>query len=753
MSKMRIAQPGKLDPAQSLFEDNENIDVLSIMSALRRRKWLVAAITIAGTLIAIVIGKSIEPMYTARTAILIEPVDNLIGGNAQFREPDDQTIANQIRKMQSRDFKARVMEDMGLFGDPEFNPALREKVALLDRFPLSLAKEPLLQLGSTLPPDLATMLQLAPVEDLPLDETAIRLSQEYALQNFGAGLQLSNDGTSHVINIGFSAGDPVKAAQIANRVTEIFVSEKLEERTLGTERDTAWIEDRLAELEVELQGAERAVVEYQTLTLGGVSSQTVNEQRVEQLNRQLLEQQAQLASKQAALSQIRQAQAVGGSALDSLIPSAILVSLRQQEITLLREEADARELYGPRHPRMLEIQTQLGEVQNKIQAEVNSEIRRLEGEVRVSSSIVANVRRELSTIQSDSDDIRLAEVELIELERKRDAIRAQYETLLAQFRDLQDQRSTVTPDARIIARAEAPPSPSTPGAKIFGGAGLMLSFCLGALAAIVLDRMDRGIRSAREVERILGLGTLGLVPKLERLKRTQKPYQYLMEKPLSAYAEAIRSIYMAIKLSNVDKQPKVVLVTSSLPQEGKTTLAVSLATFAARSHKRVLIMDLDLRHPSVHRELGWQVSGGIVEFMANERSLEEVIHHDLETGLHFLPIKGQTTNPTDLLDSQRMRLLIEHCRETYDYIVLDSAPLASVTDTRVASLLADRVIFCVRWGETFESAAVDSIQSLRDVGVEPAGAVITQVDMKRHALYGYGDVGEYYNRSQKYYVD
>ena len=243
------------------------------------------------------------------------------------------------------------------------------------------------------------------------------------------------------------------------------------------------------------------------------------------------------------------------------------------------------------------------------------------------------------------------------------------------------------------------------------------------------------------------------MPKLDRLKRGQRPYQYLMDKPLSAYTEAVRGIYMALKLTNIDRAPKVILVTSALPEEGKTTIAVSLATFAARSHKRVLLIDLDVRHPSVHQELGWSVSHGLVEYLVDDRPLEDVIQHDLESGLHFIPVKAQATNPTDLLESERLRSLIELCRSRYDYVIIDSAPLVSVTDSRLVALLADKTVFVIKWGDTVESAAQDATQTLRDIGVDIAGAVLTQIDLKKHAQYHYADIGEYYNKTKNYYVN
>ena len=333
------------------------------------------------------------------------------------------------------------------------------------------------------------------------------------------------------------------------------------------------------------------------------------------------------------------------------------------------------------------------------------------------------------------------------------ANRTLYEQLLGRFNETQDQQGIVEADSRVVAVATPPALPSSPGPKLFAAAGFTVSFLLGSLLAVLLERLDRGLRSAREVESALGLTTLGLVPRVDRLRRKQRPHQYLREKPLSSYAEAIRGVLTALKLSNPQNPPKVLLVTSSLPEEGKTTFAVSLASLVARSQKRVLLIDLDLRHPSVHRELGWQVSAGLVEYMAGERSLQEVIHNDLETGLHFLPVKAHTTTPTDLLESDKMRQLLEVCRENYDLVVLDSAPVASVNDTKVAAGLADRVVFIVRWGKTIESAARDSLRSLREAGIEPAGAVLAQIDLRKHAQYRYGDIGQYYTRSRRYYVN
>lgn len=752
------SQASDVAAEKSVFGEDATVDLMDVLGMLRRRKWLIMLVTALGTVAAAMLGMVITPTYTAKSAVLVDPRQLQLGNIEQVLQGltvNTSTIATQIGVMQSETFLASVMDDLHLFDDPEFNPSLRPQppttVAALPSF-----LQPIGQVLSYLPSEWLIATGLASQPEPMLESQAPGVVREKTIDNFTKNVAFLSDGQSNLIQVSFTSEDPEKAAVISNRISELYIQDQINNKLGATDKASGWLQQRLNELRADVQKSDEAVQKFKTanniVEAGGT---TLNDQELSDLNRELVTAQADLAAKQSKLRIIRD---MGGSAaalqsVGDVTASPMILQLRQQQIELERQESQLRTLYGDRHPLIVQLKDEKAKVAAGIRDEVSRVTHTLENDVKVASVQVGSIQSALDKLKNRSAQDRVADVQLQELDRVALANRTLYEQLLARFNETQDQQGIVEADARVVAKASPPVSPSSPGPKLFAAAGFTVSFLLGSLMAVLLERLDRGLRSAREVESALGLTTLGLVPRVDRLRRKQRPHQYLREKPLSSYAEAIRGVLTALRLSNPQNPPRVLLVTSSLPEEGKTTFAVSLASLVARSQKRVLLIDLDLRHPSVHRELGWQVSAGLVEYMAGERTLQEVIHNDLETGLHFLPVKAHTTTPTDLLESDKMRELLQVCRENYDLIVLDSAPVASVNDTKVAASLADRVVFIVRWGKTIESAARDSLRSLREAGIEPAGAVLAQIDLRKHAQYRYGDIGQYYTRSRRYYVN
>lgn len=738
--------------------DNASVDVVSFFAVLWRRKWLILLISLVGATIGWVYGKQRVPLYTASALIVVDPredrvlnIEKVVG-----RLPvDEKIVATEMGVITAHTNLRRTVEELGLVHDPEFNPLLQteqpgwlrlEPRFLIERALSLVPRNWLVAIGVAAEP--AGWPREAEVPDRPVEDLVAAALAER--------VRVVNDGVSYLINLEVSAEDPAKAAQIANHLAGVYVDGQRRSKLGATGRASAFLEERLESLRAEVEKAERAVANFRAeqglLDAQGV---TLGEQELSELNRELIVARGEMAERQAKLRLVRELRASGRGldAISDIAASPVIVNLRAQEAELARQEAELVTQFGPRHPRMVQLERDRANLQAKVRAEIDRLATQLENDVRVVQARVATLESQLSGVKGRSARDRQAEVKLKELERQAEAARQLYLSVLQRSKETREETQLVEPDARIVSPATPPLVPSSFGPKVYLLVGFTGSLLISSALAFLLESLGKGLRSAREVERLTGLPMLSLVPEIPG-RRHQKPHHYLLEKPLSLYAEAIGAVFVA--LVTTPARPgggSVVLVTSSLPEEGKTTLVVSLGIFAARSGKKVLLVDLDLRHPSVHRNLGWQLPNGILEVLREECSLEEAIQVDEETGLHFLPVKGQTVNPIALLASERMREFLARCRIGYDLVILDTAPVASVTDARILAPLVDQVVYAVQWNKTPATLVQDELAALQELGAPLKGVVLTRVDLDKHARYGYADRTGYYTKLHKYYLN
>jgi polysaccharide biosynthesis transport protein len=296
-----------------------------------------------------------------------------------------------------------------------------------------------------------------------------------------------------------------------------------------------------------------------------------------------------------------------------------------------------------------------------------------------------------------------------------------------------------------------PLDPSFPNKKLFIALALVGSALFGMLLAIVVERLDNGFRSAEQVEQLTGVSGLGMIPALSAAARVgNAPEDFLVKKPTSNFAEAIRSVRTAILYSHVDRPPRAILITSAVPEEGKSLLSVSLARSSAKAGQKVLLIDADMRRPKIGRLLKGNNQATLAELFAGQKTSEEVINIDEDTGMHFISAKSGMPNPQDMLGSQSMRDFVRQVSQHYDLVIIDSPPVLAASDSVVLSRIVDATVFVVRWEQTPREVVIGALKQLQAVGGVVAGVVLSRVNVKKHARFGYGDTGYYYGKYKEY---
>ncbi|MDE1173256.1 MAG: polysaccharide biosynthesis tyrosine autokinase [Parvibaculaceae bacterium] len=486
---------------------------------------------------------------------------------------------------------------------------------------------------------------------------------------------------------------------------------------------------------------------------------TINDQQLSELNAQLILARTDLAEKESRLGGAQQVARSGGNtdSITEVLQSSVIGDLRSQEAALTAKQADLSAKYGPRHPAIINIEAQRRDIEVQISSEVRRIIAGLSNDVSASRSRVLSLSNSLNELQQRNAKNNSATVKLNELQRQASANQALYESFLGRFKQTSQDQGIESADARIISEAVPPNSASYPKTGLVLFVAFGFSVIAGIALALVVERLDNSFKTVGELESSLQIPNMATIPLFRAVKdeggNRVSIDRYVLLKPMSAFAEAFRGLRSSLQLSNVDNPPKVVLFTSAIPSEGKSTCSISFARSAAMAGHSVVIIDCDWRHPTIakftHTE---KPTVGVIDLLVGRATFEEAMQQDAYSSVICIPAISGTMNPPDVLGSEQMKHLIQELRSKFDFVVLDTPPVLPVIDACVLSHLADKSVLVVRWNNTERSATLSAYRKLLEFGSDVAGTVFTQVDPARQAQYGYGDTHYYYSgRYGKYY--
>jgi capsular exopolysaccharide synthesis family protein len=669
----------------------------------------------------------------------------------------DQVLA-EMEVLRSRGLARKVVERLNLQNHEEFNPSLRVPEESLFDFLDYL--DPRLWIPASWKQSLKEAMGRETVQD-PVDpptEEDIADRQVATATNILLGkLTVEEVEFAGVVIIKVSSWDKNMAARIANEIPEAYIVDQLESRFEATEKANAWLSDQLQDLEEKVAESERAVEIFrEEHGLSETSGQGLLDAQISELNSQLIVARAGRAEIEARLDQINRMIQAGGRGVETLAEvhsSPMIQQLRSQELQATSRISELSVEFGPKHPRMLQAQAELLEVRERIEIEVRKVAAGLENEAEFARTRVASLENSLREAQGDFSIQNQESVQLRALGREAAANRALFETFLGRFKETSTGQGMDTSDARVLSQAEVPGGPSYPNRRqklmtiilmgFFGACGLVLG----------LQFLSPGMRSPEQVQQTLGEYVIGVIPAITGRKDL---HEYVLEKPQSGVVEAINSLKFSLALSDPDIEVKAVQITSSVPAEGKTSLALSLARVEAASGRNVLLVDGDLRRSSVVRKLGLKEGHkGLSDLVvAGDVDIADYIMRDEKGNMDFMPIgTAEYANAGDIFSSHRMEHIINELKSLYGLVVVDAPPVMAVADARIIGRLMDKTLFVVRWEKTPRKVAKVALDQLRQYGTDVAGIVLQQVDLQRYGRFGHGESGYYYHyrRYGKYY--
>ena len=717
------------------------------MRCLRRNARFILSIAVIGTIVAIVGVFSITPKYMATATLLIDPRTTQILKDADVvgrPGTDNGAIESEVELLQSDASMRRVAQKLNLQNDPEFAAGgLLSTIKSLVLIPIRL-------------------LFGKDASDDPLATVVDKLDKN---------VDAKRRGLTYVIELNAWSQDAKKAARIANAFAESYLADQLAVKSEATNRASKWLNERVNEMRVRVSASERALEEYRSKSnlFDLVNGEKLSGRQVSQLNDQLIDARAKAAAARAKYEQLRQVtpeRLRSAAASPEVLQSAVVSNLRGQYADVAKQQAERESRYGREHPQVVSGRAQLADTERQITAEINRIVTSAKSEYETAKSREESLEASLDELKSKAGELNQAAIKMNELERDVQANRDLFQSFLARAKQTSEMSMQVA-DSRVVSAASVPTGASYPKKALMIGLGFFGSLGLGAALALGRDAFGKGFRHSVDIEQALGLQPLASIPRVGGLSlpkrdvpllRLDPPNQnhmraaparsrnsarvlagYSLSQPDSPFAESIRTLYLSLRQQTPGRQIGVILVTSALQGEGKSTVAANLGRTAATAGDNVLLIDADLRRPSLASALDIDGDRGLADILTGRCGINSSVKRDPKSGLYVIAGDRHASgvDALGLLSSHQMTKLIEHARDVFDLVVVDASPLLPVADSRILIEQADSAILVVASEQTSRQAVAAAIRECPDLETKMAGIVLngTVDDFDRYYVY------------------
>jgi exopolysaccharide transport family protein len=716
------------------------------LRVLVKRKWTVLACLATIFSVVAIASLKMTPVYEASGSIEINKPDsglvnfnNSPSFNVEYYDPSE--LETEVMILQSDLLALQVVKELALDRRPEFG-------------------------GKT--PALPSSLDLAPD---PLTADSARTSS--LLSSFRSNLKVTLSPNTHIIKVSYRSPDKDLTATVVNTLMTTYTENNFKSRFDSTMQASDWLSKQLVDLQMKVETSQEKLVRYQKEheILGIDEKQNITTSKLDELNKALTTAESERMAKESVYRLVEAGDsdtiASAASALDSAgtgqqSASGLLEGLRTKKADVQIQAAELSTQFGPSYPKVAQLNSQLKEIDAQVLIETKKVASKIRGQYMASLQRENMLHDALEKQKQEANKLNESAIQYSILKRDLDSYRQLYEGLMEKMKEAGVSAGLKSNNFRIVDVARAPNSPIEPNIPRNLAFALMLGLTSGVGLAFMLEGLDNTVRTTEQAQMISGLAPLGMIPMGSRATRdgpnpkrlviaTSKEAVELVTqvRPQSQMAESYRALRTSLLLSNLGAPPKVIMITSALPQEGKTTTSINCAVVLAQKGVRVLLIDADLRRPSIHKTLGMGPRSGLSNVLTGSASLQQTITRSpILPNLSILPAGTPPPNPAELLASPNMRQVLEELRGQYDHIVVDTPPTLSVTDAVVLSPRADAIVLVIRSGQTTKQALRRSRDILMQVNAKVSGVLLNAVDLSSPDYYYYY---EYQGKYSRYY--